>query len=81
MAGDENRMLERNAPSADYYLKRVEALERALLTYVKTRHVDGHCDGNGRHRAECSALFNELGWDSFEQYIAAMETRSSHRGE
>jgi hypothetical protein len=71
-------MLERNAPSVNYYLQKVKELERALLGYVKAMHGDGHCGGNGRHRAECSALFNELGWDSFEEYIAAME--SARRG-
>jgi hypothetical protein len=66
-------MLERNAPSANYYLQRAKELERALLGHVKTMHEDGRCGGNGRHRAECSVLFHELGWDSFEEYAAAMQ--------
>jgi hypothetical protein len=28
----------------------------ALLRYVKAMHGNGHCGGNGRHRAECSVL-------------------------
>jgi hypothetical protein len=71
-------MLERNAPSANYYLQKVEELERALLRYVKAVHENGRCGGNGHHRAECSVLFHELGWDSFEEYAAAMQT--AHRG-
>jgi hypothetical protein len=44
-------MLERNAPSADYYLQRVQELDRALLRYVQSVHDDGHCGFEGRHRA------------------------------
>jgi hypothetical protein len=68
-------MLERNAPSADYYLQRVQELDRAILRHVKATHEHGGlCGWDGRHRAECSALFHQLGWNSFEEYVAAMES-------
>jgi hypothetical protein len=64
----------RNAESADFYLQRVDVLERALLHYLKAMHDAGHCGRPGRHRAECSTLLRQLGWNSFEEYVAAVET-------
>jgi len=70
----EKHMLARRiAPSADLYLQRIQALDRTLLSYVKAMHLDGRCGLNSSHRAECVALFHELGWDSFERYLAARE--------
>jgi hypothetical protein len=54
------------------YVDRIRQLERALLLFAMTAHSDGVCGANGMHRAECAALFEELGWDSYEQYVSAM---------
>ena len=54
------------------YLDRIRQLERALLRFVMAAHSEGVCGVNGFHRAECAALFDELGWDSYEQYVSAM---------
>ena len=64
----------RNAERADFYLQRLQEMDRALLRYVKAIHERGLCGWDGHHRAECSALFHQLGWNSFEDYVAAMET-------
>ena len=77
MAG--GMLLGETAESADFYLQCVQELERGLLTYVKAMHQDGRCGTNGRHRSVCVALFEQLGWDSYEQYVAAMESRSPVR--
>ena len=54
------------------YLDRIRHLERALLLFTMAAHSEGICGANGMHRAECSALFEELGWDTYEQYVSAM---------
>ena len=62
----------RTAQSADHHLQCIQELERGLLAYVKVMHEIGACGAQG-HRTECKALFQKLGWDSFEQYLSAME--------
>jgi len=67
-------MLEKTAQkSAGLYLQRIQELEDALFAYVKALHETGSCGANGKHRIECEALFELLGWDSVEQYLAAIE--------
>ena len=56
------------------YLDRIRQLERALLLFMTAAHSEGFCGADGVHRAECTALFEELGWDSYEQYVSTMSS-------
>src|SRR5262249_21941924 len=61
-----------SASSADLYLQRIAELEQALFDFVKATHSGECCSAGRGHRPECIALFEQLGWDDFEQYVAAM---------
>jgi hypothetical protein len=40
---------------------------------MRAIHRDGGCGNDGRHTAECTSLFEKLGWGSYEEFKAAME--------
>jgi hypothetical protein len=40
---------------------------------MRAIHRDGGCGDDGGHTAECTALFEKLGWGSYEEFRAAME--------
>jgi len=63
-------MAERSAAEC---LGRIHELESALLASMRAIHRDGGCGDDGGHTAECTALFEKLGWGSYEEFKAAME--------
>jgi hypothetical protein len=69
-------MVERNVAAC---LARIRELECALLASTSEVHRDGGCGKDGTHKAECTALFEKLGWGSYEQFKAAMEALGPSR--
>ena len=63
-------MAERSAVES---LGRIHELESALLASMRAIHRDGGCGDDGRHTAECTSLFEKLGWGGYEEFKAAME--------
>jgi hypothetical protein len=59
--------------SAEGYHEGILELERALFAYITAVHRDAGCGADGIHRAECAALLEQLGWDSYDQYLEWME--------
>lgn len=60
-------------------LGRIRALEREVMTSMAERHRDGGCAGDGTHTPECVAVFEKLGWGSYEQCRAAWEAEGLMR--
>jgi hypothetical protein len=63
-------MAERSAAES---LGRIHELESALLASMRAIHRDGGCGNDGGHTAQCTALFEKLGWGSYEEFKTAME--------
>jgi len=64
--------------AASVYVARLRELERALLAFVVWIHRTTDCGVGGVHVPECDALFDQLGWESYEQYAVAMEEELDH---
>jgi hypothetical protein len=41
---------------------------------MRAIHCDGGCGDDGGHTVECTELFEKLGWGSYEEFKAAMES-------
>jgi hypothetical protein len=54
------------------YVARVRRLERALLAFVVWIHRTTDCGVGGVHVPQCEELFEQLGWENYEQYVMAI---------
>jgi len=63
--------------SAEQYAERIRVLERVLFAYVTAVHRETGCGAAGTHRPECARLFEQLGWENYDEYLAAMQVRAS----
>lgn len=66
--------------SLEDYLDGIRQLERALLRFMMAAHREGVCGANGAHREECIALFEQLGWEGYEEYLSAMSPIADAEG-
>jgi len=66
--------------SLEDYLDAIRQLERALLLFMIAAHREGVCGANGAHREECIALFEQLGWEGYEEYLSAISPIADAEG-
>lgn len=66
--------------SLEDYLDGIRQLERALLSFMIAAHREGVCGANGAHREECIALFEQLGWEGYEEYLWAISPIADAEG-
>ena len=62
------------------YVARIHELEHALFAFVVRVHRSTGCGAGGVHEPECDGLFNQLGWESYEEYVTAMGEEIDRRG-
>jgi hypothetical protein len=63
------------------YAARIMDLERALLAFVVRIHRTSDCGVGGAHEPECDALFEQLGWENYEEYVVAMADELEQDGQ
>jgi len=56
----------------------IREVERALFAFVVRMHRTTDCGAGGVHEPECESLFNQLGWESYEEYVIAMADEMDH---